>query len=82
MPKKAKLEMVKIRQVARIDPRDKFEFFRDKPELWRGLKNGETVEVPQELFVQMSGVVEVADSESGPSERILEGDAEGSPLEE
>lgn len=64
--------MVKIRRAARIDPRDRFEYFRANPELWVKLKEGGTIEVPEELFPQMVGVVRPGIKDDIPAEQMLE----------
>lgn len=55
---------MKVKRVGRLWPRDKFEFFRNNHDLWTQLKEGEVIEVPDELFAELKGVEEVK-QESG-----------------
>lgn len=66
--------VIGVKRAARIDPRDKFEYFRANPELWVKLREGETIEIPEELFPQMVGVVRADVKDDIPAERVLEED--------
>jgi len=68
--------MIRIKKVGRIFPRSKFEFFRANPVEWEKLKNGEIIEVPDNLYEQLDGVVNAEDESDKPSEQILETDVE------
>lgn len=52
--------LIKRKKDARIYPRDKFQFFRENPKLWNELKDGKTVEIPDDLFSELRGVEKVA----------------------
>jgi len=51
--------LVKWDGVNRMYPGRRFELFRDKPELFRALKQGEEIEIPDELYGELKAVVEV-----------------------
>lgn len=52
---------MKIQMTGEMWPRDKFEFFTKNRDVWNALRNGEVVEIPDEIFPFMKGVVEVED---------------------
>jgi len=50
--------MKKIRKVGRTQPRDSVDFYKENPDLYANLQNGETIEVPDDLLPRLKGVVE------------------------
>ena len=46
-------------------PRDKFPFFTENRDLWAKLKTGEIIEIPDDLFEHLIGVIEVKDEKRG-----------------
>ena len=48
-----------IRRIFRLKPRDSVKYFSDNPELWQKLKDGEEVEVPDEIVKDLVGIEEV-----------------------
>lgn len=45
-----------IRKVGRLDPRDSVEYYKNNPQVFRELKQGKNVEVPEEVALQLYGV--------------------------
>jgi len=55
---------IKRKGLARLDPGTKFQHFRNNHKDWLKLKNGEVIEIPDELFEKLQGVEKVSDYES------------------
>jgi hypothetical protein len=49
--------MKKIRKVGRGQPRHAVDFYTENPDLYEKLQNGETIEVPDDVFPKLKGVV-------------------------
>jgi hypothetical protein len=56
-----RLWMKKIRKVGRTQPRGAVDFYKENPELFQKLQNGETIEVPDDVFDKLKGVTETAE---------------------
>ena len=54
--------MKKIKRVGRVNPRGQIKFFESRPDLYERLNDGETIEVPDEVFLQLRNVVETNDT--------------------
>lgn len=50
--------MKKIRKAGRTQPREAVDFYKENPDLFDKLQNGETIEVPDDVFYELKGVVE------------------------
>ena len=53
--------MKKIRKVGRTQPREAVDFYKENPELFKKLQNGETIEVPDDVFGRLKGVTETVE---------------------
>jgi len=56
--------MKKIRKVGRIQPRGSVDFYKENPDLFHELNIGETIEVPDDVFPLLKGVVETSEVSS------------------
>ena len=52
---------IKRNGLARLDPGTKYQHFIDNHSDWLRLKKGEVIDVPEELFEVLQGVVKVED---------------------
>lgn len=46
-----------IQKIGRLRPRDSIFYFRGKKELWRKLRSGEEIKVPEDVALMCKGVV-------------------------
>ena len=53
--------MKRIKRVGRIQPRGTVEFYRENPDLYKKLKAGETIEVPDDVFPLLTHVKETTE---------------------
>ena len=53
--------MKKIRKVGRTQPRGSVDFYKENVDLFSKLQNGETIDVPDEVFPLLKGVVETGE---------------------
>ena len=56
--------MKKIKRVGRLQPRGSVDFYVKNPDLFRELILGETIEVPDDVFPLLKGVVETSEVSS------------------
>jgi len=52
---------IKRNGLARLDPGTKYQYFNDNHNDWLKLKNGGIIDVPDELFELLNGVIKVED---------------------
>ena len=56
--------MKKIRKVGRIQPRGSVDFYKENPDLFHELNIGGIIEVPDDVFPLLKGVIETSEESS------------------